>query len=63
MNLFEFMSGSPILTILLAYLILLFLEGAYYNFLKCLVIWKQGYPPVHCDATGKPREGKDEDVS
>lgn len=60
MNVFEFMSGSPMLTILLAYLILLFLEGAYHNLIKMLLIWKHGYPPVHCDAMGKLKDGEED---
>lgn len=56
MNIFEFMSGSPILAVCL-----LIFGGSIFvqlinRVLRHLNIRKHGYPPPHCDADGDFKE-------
>jgi hypothetical protein len=60
MNIYQFMSESPILTFFLATIIIqgiiAIVIGLPNQFMKRLNIWKHGYPPVHCDADGDFRK-------
>lgn len=52
MNLFEFMSDSPVLSFLIFWMITATIFKIYNRFLRCLNIRKHGWPPAHCDADG-----------
>lgn len=63
MNIFEFMSNHPILTLLLAYLVLATISEVFGRFFRAITINKHGYPPAHCDADGdfKKEPERDDD--
>lgn len=49
MNIFEFMSDSPILTAILGLLITKLLVSLF----RAVTVWIYGYPPVWCDSFGR----------
>lgn len=55
MNGYQFMSNSPILTFLLAYIIADLAFRIYNRTMRMVSIRKHGWPPAHCDADGDLR--------
>lgn len=53
MNAYEFMSASPILTLLLALIASMLVFRVWNSFWRHWNIRKHGYPPPHCDAHGE----------
>ena len=58
-ELYQFASGSPALTIILAFVLVLGLEvvlsfilKVYRQTLRSMTIMRHGYPPIWCDADG-----------
>ena len=49
MNVFEFMSDSPILSFFLAYFVLKLVSAGF----RSITVWMHGYPPVWCDSYGR----------
>ena len=58
MNIFEFMVQSPILSFLLAYLILVVMENTFSRLFRAINIFRHGYPPSYCDADGDLKKDK-----
>lgn len=52
MNIFEFMTESPVLTFFLAWIIGDAVVCVFSRIIRHLNIRKHGYPPPHCDADG-----------
>ena len=56
MNIYEFMSDSPILSIFLVWIILIIITILFFSLptmiMRHINIHKHGYPPQHCDADG-----------
>lgn len=70
MNIYDFMSDSPVLSWCLAWTLsglswclAWILSGLIFRivnrFFRVINIWENGYPPEHCDADGDFREVKD----
>jgi hypothetical protein len=63
MDIFQFMSDSPMLTFFLALIVGSLIFKIYNRTMRMLNIRKHGYPPPHCDADGDFRETeKDETI-
>jgi hypothetical protein len=65
MNIFEFMSGSPLLTGFIAAVLVLMISDIVRNIIRHRNIAVKGWPPAHCDADGDipslwHLEGKDD---
>jgi len=60
-NLYQFLSDSPMLTFFLAYLLTSFFESVIKRTIRHFDIKKNGWPPNHCDADGDFKEEKDAD--
>lgn len=58
MNVFQFMSDSPILSFFLAYIIFNFTLTLCNRLIRGVVVLNRGWPPSHLDADG---DWKDED--
>jgi len=63
MNIYEFMSDSPWLTVFLAWGVLCVVGVAstlvfriWNRSMRVITMWKNGYPPEHCDADGDFKE-------
>ena len=56
MNIYEFMSGSPWLTFFLAWVVagmaFTLVFRIWNRSMRVITMWKNGYPPEHCDADG-----------
>lgn len=52
MNAYEFMTGSPILTFLLAYIAYRLVFRCFNRVIRHMTIRKAGWPPAHLDADG-----------
>jgi len=52
MNIYEFMSSSPYLSFFIAFVIAHTLFLVINRLFRCINIFKNGYPPLHCDADG-----------
>jgi hypothetical protein len=51
-NAFEFMSGNPLLTLLLVYIVARYGFRCWNRLMRHLNIRKHGWPPAHLDADG-----------
>ena len=58
MNVFQFMSDSPILTFALAYLVYALIA----RLVRGLMVRKHGWPPLHLDADGDRKDDDAEEV-
>ncbi len=63
MNVYEFMSDSPWLTVYLAWpvgitvwVVVVTLFRIWNRTMRVITMWKNGYPPEHCDADGDFKE-------
>lgn len=65
MNIFQFMSDSPVLTFLLIYITLRYAFRCWNRTMRAINIKNHGWPPAHCDADGdfKPEPEADETQS
>ena len=61
MNIFEFMSGSPLLSFFIAVVIGSAIMSSVRYIMMGLSVLKNGYPPAHCDALGGSKTEDDED--
>jgi hypothetical protein len=52
MNIYEFASNNPILTIFLFLIIAQLIQSIVVRLIRTVTIHKHGYPPEHCDADG-----------
>lgn len=59
MNIYEFMSESPILTFFIVLIIAQALAAIFKYLLGCVNIAKSGWPPEHLDANGDFKEGEE----
>ena len=59
MNIWEFASGSPILSFCALLLICIVIDSLWQRACRALAIRKAGWPPEHCNADGKIK-GEDE---
>lgn len=69
MNIYQFMSESPIVTIILGILALCAIYGvcnliwfSINRFFRTMNIRKQGWPPSHCDADGDFKKGEENGI-
>lgn len=62
MNIYQFMSESPVLTFFLVMGVVWGVVIIINRIMRHLNIRKHGYPPPHCDADGDLREEKDEEA-
>jgi len=60
MNAFQFMADNPWQTFFLAYLAASLLEILVKIPFRAANIRKHGWPPIHCDADGDPRDPKED---
>lgn len=56
MNLFQFMSGSPVLAFLLVALVMTCAVTCWRLTVRAINIKHHGWPPAHCDADGDFKE-------
>ena len=60
MNIYQFMSDSPILTFFIAAMLITALQAVFFKlpnrYFRSRNIVKQGWPPKHCDADGDLKE-------
>lgn len=59
MNIYDFMSDSPVLSWCIALILSSLIFRIVNRFFRVINIWKNGYPPEHCDADGDFRERKE----
>lgn len=61
MNVFKFMSDSPILTFFLFIIVGSVIKGSIDSICRHRTIQKHGYPPEHCDSDGQFKEVPEEE--
>ena len=61
MNVWEFMSGSPFVALVMVCLMAGTISGIWARFIRHLNIRKHGWPPPHCNADGYLKEEEEEE--